>query len=294
MSRVTGDDLPPEILSHILACVRPTYRKGGLAERRREKPKLIAPSLVCKYWSEVIRPFLFHTLELRNPEDVRLLKNIVTSPSFTTSSLSKAIRWVQIHQETTEAKSWLHHVHGLSTRLRNTRFNCTVVSPAGDPSSAPCRWAPFESIPNVTPSYVRLSDLTLQGVVFTTTTELARLIDNFSTLRYCICDQLTFLDSSPVAQSRRARRRAPSVLWKCHISRCKDMAVSDQAALAVDILAAGPNRRMGVDESAWDANFQALFALVPNTFERASVKFCGPNSSMYGMPSSTCIKCRSH
>ncbi|EKM52870.1 uncharacterized protein PHACADRAFT_261539 [Phanerochaete carnosa HHB-10118-sp] len=279
MSRVTGDDLPPEILSRILDSVTSVGVGTDLTERRRSKHELIGSSLVCKHWSEAIRPILFQRLQLRNAEDVRFLKNIVISPSFVTSSLPEAIQWVYVHQEATEAKSWLHHIHGLSTCLRNTTFECTVVSPAGDTASAPCRWAPFESIPNVTPSYVRLSKLTLNNIVFASTTELARLVDSFSTLRFCICGQLTFLDSSPVVQSRRARRHASSALWRCGISRCKDMAVSVQAALAADILAAG--RRMGLDDRTWDTTLQALFVLVPSAFEGAVVSLYNQNGHMF-------------
>ncbi|EKM52876.1 uncharacterized protein PHACADRAFT_261541 [Phanerochaete carnosa HHB-10118-sp] len=60
------------------------------------------------------------------------------------------------------------------------------------------------------------------------------------------------------------------------------MALSDQAALAADILAVGPSRRMGVDDRAWDATLQALFALVPNTFEAAPVSLHDWNGSMFG------------
>ncbi|EKM52872.1 uncharacterized protein PHACADRAFT_198921 [Phanerochaete carnosa HHB-10118-sp] len=133
------------------------------------------------------------------------------------------------------------------------------------------RWAPFQSIPSVAPpsGYVRLSDLTLNGILFITTTELARLIDNFPTLERCTCHHLTFLDPSPVVQSRRIHRRASLALRRCMISRCKDMTVSTQAALAADVLAVA--RRIGVDNRTWDATLQALLALVPYAFERANV-----------------------
>ncbi|EKM52874.1 uncharacterized protein PHACADRAFT_198923 [Phanerochaete carnosa HHB-10118-sp] len=289
MSHATGADLPPETLSQIFNCITPTRLSLDLTERRRAKRQLIAPSLVCKHWSEPLRPILFRTLELRDIEAVRFLKSIVCSPGFTTSSLPGAIWQIFIHQEATEAKSWLHHVHGLSTRLRETRFDCTVVSPTGDPAYVPNRWAPFESIPSITPSYVRLSYLTLNGIVFTTTTELARLIDNFSTLQRCTCNKPTFLDPSPVVQSCRVRRRASMALQRCEISRCRDMAVSVQAALAADIVATA--RRMGVDDRAWDATLEALLALVPNTFKGAFVWLDDQDGSMFDAAH---ISCRSY
>ncbi|EKM48935.1 uncharacterized protein PHACADRAFT_107916 [Phanerochaete carnosa HHB-10118-sp] len=294
MSGATGADFPPEILSCILDCITLLdILAYDSEERRRLKHELVALSLVCKHWSEAIRPLLFRQIELRSANDVRLLKNIVCSPRFTTSSLSGAIWHIKIHQEATEAKSWLHHVHGLSTRLQETAFDCTVVRPAGDPASVPSRWAPFQSIPSVTRSYVRLRRLFLNDVVFTSTTELARLLDNFSTLEHCACNQLTFLDSSPVVQSRRARRRPSSTLWTCDISRCKDMAVSVQAVLAADILGAG--RRMGLDDRTRDATLQVLSAFVPNTSERAAVRLSNnENGSMFGSSSNWCKQCNAH
>ncbi|EKM51807.1 uncharacterized protein PHACADRAFT_262150 [Phanerochaete carnosa HHB-10118-sp] len=96
MSSAAGADLPPETLSSILGCITPTYVTSDLDARRRLKHTLIAPSLVCKCWSETIRPILFQVLELRSAEDVRFLKSIVYSPQFATSSLSGAIKRIDI------------------------------------------------------------------------------------------------------------------------------------------------------------------------------------------------------
>ncbi|EKM52871.1 uncharacterized protein PHACADRAFT_198919 [Phanerochaete carnosa HHB-10118-sp] len=292
MSGTTGADLPPEILSRILHCVTPArFYWHDLAKLRRWKHEVVASSLVCKYWSEAIRPLLFKELQLHSAEDVQFLKNIIGSPEFTTSSLSRAIQRIHIHQEVTEAKSWFHHVHGLSARLRETKFDCTVVSQAGNAGNAapmPSRWAPFASMPSITPSsgYVRLSWLRLSGVVFTSTTELARLVDNFPTLKCCVCNQVTFSDLSPVVQSRRTRRRTSLALCACTISRCKDMTVLAKAALAADILAAG--RRMGLDGRTWDATLQALLALVPNEIEQANVELDGQNGGVFDVASIRC------
>ncbi|EKM49001.1 uncharacterized protein PHACADRAFT_132023 [Phanerochaete carnosa HHB-10118-sp] len=282
MSPATGADLSPETLSSILDCLLPLladYFDYTPDRWRRLKHELVAPSLVCKHWAEAIRPILFRRLALRNVEDVQFLKDIVYSPRFAISSLFRAVKWIEIHQEATEARSWLHHVHGLSTRLQKTRFKCIVMSRTDDLASMTGRWAPFDSIPSVTPSYVRLSVLTLNGLVFTSTTELARLVDNFSTLEDCFCDQLTFLDPLPVFQSRRIRRRAPLAFSRCRIQQCKGMAVSVQAALAADILAAA--RRMGLDEHTWDTALQALLVLVPNTFDSTPVYLNNQNGSMF-------------
>lgn len=119
MLGVTGADLPSETLLTILSYLFPGLdlvdgHFYSSDKRRQLKHGLSAPSLVCKYWSEAIRPILFRVLELRSAADVQLLENIVCNTRFTTSSLFKAIERIEIHQEATKAKPWLHYVHGLS------------------------------------------------------------------------------------------------------------------------------------------------------------------------------------
>ncbi|EKM52863.1 uncharacterized protein PHACADRAFT_126976 [Phanerochaete carnosa HHB-10118-sp] len=235
----------------------------------------------------MIRPALFRYLILRSPEDVRFLKCIVVSPRYITSSLSGAISCIDIYHDAAESKPWLHHIHGLSARLWTTSFKCTVTNRENDSASIVGRWAPFDSLPSITPSYVPLTILTLNKLVFTSTTELARLVDSFSTLEDCRCDQLTFLDPSLVVQSRRARRRSSSSLEHCAISRCKGATLSSQATLASDILSI--IARLGLDDRMWNVVLQALLALVPDTFERVLIE----KLTATGRPSSdwTTIRC---
>ncbi|EKM50245.1 uncharacterized protein PHACADRAFT_201085 [Phanerochaete carnosa HHB-10118-sp] len=252
MSSATGADLPPEILSYILKSFTLADSYYDLDPSRKLKHGLAGPALVCKHWSEAIRPILLRVFELCSAEDVQFLKNIVSSSEFTASCLTGAIKRIIICQEATGAKSWLHHVHGLSTQLRETEFECIVGNCAGDVASVSManRWAPFESVPGVTPSYVRLSRLALDSVVFTSKTELAQLVDNFHTLLECNCERLTFLDPSLVVQSRRIWRRPLPDRYslECAIQECKDMVVPNQVTLAADIVA--PARHMGIDNCA--------------------------------------------
>lgn len=286
MSPATGATLPPEILSYILDCLTPTdLRYDSRDKYRRAKHGLAAPSLVCKHWSEATRPFLFQFLILSGPDDVQFLKGVVYSPQFVVSSLYGAIEEIEIRQENSNAKPWLHHVHALSSQLRETTFKCTVANGADDPASTVCCRAPFYSLPRIPPpSNLRFFRLTLEGLVFTSKTELARLIDSFSTLAECYCDHLTFVDASPVVQSRRIRRRSSSSLRRCEISRCKETAISVQVTLASDILSAAA--RLRLDVRLWSAALEALLALAPSTFKRASVFLNCP----YDNPSGTSLK----
>ncbi|EKM52845.1 uncharacterized protein PHACADRAFT_261499 [Phanerochaete carnosa HHB-10118-sp] len=290
MSPSAGAELPSEILSSILNHIMPDlndYDYSGHEKCRLLKHELVAPSLVCKYWTEAIRPFLFRRLILRSAEDVQFLKRIVYNPQFPTSSLSGAIERIDIYQQTTKTKPWLHHVHGLSARLRQTVFMCTIDSRSEDTASPVGRWTPLDSTPSVTPSYVPLSVLVLNGLVFTSTTELARLVDSFATLVNCYFDGLTFLDSLPIVQSRRSRRRFSSALDECEISRCKEIDLSAQASLACDLLVAAA--RLGLEDHPWSAVLQALFTLVPSTFNGAFVRLRDRRGRMFDNATIDCF-----
>ncbi|EKM53572.1 uncharacterized protein PHACADRAFT_125379 [Phanerochaete carnosa HHB-10118-sp] len=273
MPAVSGANLPPELLSHILihAGAADVWSRS-LDERRRLKRGLLAPSLVCKHWSEVVRSYLFRELAFRSPDDVRFLVNIIDSPQFRASSLSRVIHEIQVHQDGSETKPWLHHIHLLSSRLPRTNFLYVAAENTDD--AGPWR-GPFHSLPRTPPtSNLQLSELTLDGLRLPSKTALARIIDTFPTLEQCFCLRLTFLDSSPVTQSRRPRRRFSSSLTWCEVSRCKEVSFPDQAMLASDILAA--SARLNIDNDTWITALQAFVAFAPETFDKVTLNL-GPN-----------------
>lgn len=66
--RITGEDLPPELLRPIttwLGNLPPTAWKA------MDKKGLAACGLACREWAKIIRPFLFRELELRSPDDIQ-------------------------------------------------------------------------------------------------------------------------------------------------------------------------------------------------------------------------------
>ncbi|EKM59953.1 uncharacterized protein PHACADRAFT_192348 [Phanerochaete carnosa HHB-10118-sp] len=283
MQYTTGADLPPEMLSRILYYLTPPDKRENRArggefefefsrgEYRDLKRGLAAPSLVCNHWSEAIRPLLFSRLSLRSAEDVRMLRNVVDSPQFRTSSLSDAIQLVSIFQEVASTKpAWLYHVHWLTSRLQETSFECYVESPADGPKPTIGHRDLFRSLPRVPPpSSLRLAELVLSGLQFASATELALLVDSFPSLQRLICDRLIFLDSSSVVQSRRSPRRPSSSLVICRAYQCEGMPFSTKVALASDVLSVAT--RVGLDAHTWDAVLHALLALAPGTFQAVRV-----------------------
>ncbi|EKM48680.1 uncharacterized protein PHACADRAFT_266209 [Phanerochaete carnosa HHB-10118-sp] len=93
-------------------------------------------------------------------------------------------------------------------------------------------------------------------------------------LRRLACDQLTFIDPSPVVQSRRSSRRPSSSLVRCLVCQCGAIPLSAKAGLASDILSIVT--RVGLDAHIWDAVLHSLLALAPVTFQDVRVEIRQP------------------
>lgn len=223
---------------------------------------------------------LFERLILSSPEDVRFLRNTLEKARTSRTFLPDRIQMIWIKEDVedvAQGRSWLHHTHSLCTRLPKTSFHYAVlgsvddVGPATGTSVIQTRvYSPFRSLPRVPPlSILRLTQLNLDRLHFASKTELARFIDSFPALELCWCSELTFVDPSPIIQSRRLQRRSSLTLKFCSIWRCDGTALSTQATLACDILKAPT--RLALDGDSWNAILESLLALVPGSFERADM-----------------------
>ena len=275
----TGADLPSELLSHIIYHLQPMITDTTLFdEDRRARQGLTACSLVCRHWSNVISPMLFEFITLRSLGDIHFLMDVIDKGTASRSFLlSSSIQTIWLHQDVSQSRPWLHHAHAFSTRLPRVSFNCTIYRKLDDDRATTgasaiqaCIYSPFRSLPRTLPlSILRLSHLTLDGLQFASKTELARFIDSFPTLKECRCGQLTFLDPSPILQSRRRRRHpSPSLEWST-AWRCNGIGLATQAVLASDIIMASAHLALDGDE--WSTVLQALVALAPGSFDRAAV-----------------------
>lgn len=258
---------PLELLSLIVCCIAETdgrviHFKHETRQKRRSRRKVLARlCLVCKLWSARLRPILFRTLVLRSIEDVRSLDAFLCDPHSATSSVFGLIQEVWVHRVLfPHSHEWLHYLHGLTSRHQAIRISCYIERWTDDPesiesstASPTSSWTPFAFIPPVPPSYVRLRRLELHNIHFESTTDFARLIDNFSTLESCDCSSLSFLHVPPCGdrQSRRRRRHASRPLRKLAIRDTQQMATYDLAKLASDVLLA--SLHLDLEDRAWRA-----------------------------------------
>ncbi|GJF00814.1 hypothetical protein PsYK624_171150 [Phanerochaete sordida] len=275
MPPVTGADLPSEVIAKVLSNFMFIVSWDPSTPSRdywEWKHKLVAPSLVCRYWSECIRPALFEDINLRCGSDLSFVEDIIIHPRFKTSSLNGAIKRIRaVHRFPPLPEPWLHRIQQVMMRLPETQFMCEVRrDTSGSNVPMPVRWPPFAALPRVPPSFYSLQLFTIQitGSELKSTTELARLVDSFPALQQCYFYKLKFLDPSPIIRARRIPRKVPRALWKCTILKCADMSISDQAMLALDLLAAAPRLGLAAEDPQWGALLYDLLASVPSGFEQ--------------------------
>lgn len=283
----TGADLPSELLSHVIYHLRPMITDAtAFEDDRYARQGLAACSLVCHHWSNVISPMLFEFITLRGPEDIRFLLKVIDKATGSRPFLLSSIQTVWLHEgveDVSRSQPWLHHAHSLSARLPKVSFtysvfgkqddNGVVVNPSNLNHSAVQApvYSPFRSLPRLPPSSaLRLNYLSLGWLQFASKTELARFIDSFPTLKSCQCGQLTFVDPSPIIQSRRLQRRPSAFIEWDVVWRCDGTALTAQAALASDIIMA--SSYLGLDGDEWSIILQALVALAPGSFDGTSVR----------------------
>lgn len=252
-------------------------------EDRIARQGLAGCSLVCRHWSNVISPMLFEFITLRSLKDIQFLRNVIDKAPASRLYLVDSIQTICVDEDAedlSQATSWLHHTHSLCVRLSKALFYYTVYRNVGDDratvessaaSAVQARvFRPFRSLPRLPPlSSLRLTYLDLDGLQFASKTELSRFIDSFRTLKECQCDQLTFVDPSPIVQSRRCQWRPSQSLQWCSMWRCDGTAFATQAALVSDILMTPAH--LSLDGDAWSTIQEALLALAPASFDRAEM-----------------------
>ena len=270
----TGADIPSELLSRIINHLRPIITNvTPYDEDHRARQGLAACSLVCRHWSNVISPMLFEFIDLWSLEDIRFLLDVIDKGKASRSFLLNSIQTILLHEgvrDVSRSRPWLHHAHALSARLPRVSFNCVIYRELYDGGASAWVYSPFRSLPRILPlSILPLTHLTLSRLQFASKTELARFIHSFPTLKECWCYQLTFVDPSPILQSRRRRRHPSPSLESTKAWRCDGTGLAAQAALASDIIMAPAH--LGLDGDEWSTVLQALIALAPGSFENADV-----------------------
>lgn len=187
----TALDIPPEVIRHILSYLaRPLNDMGTMfvfedaLKLQAYKRTIGTCSLTCRYWRQLLRPYLYHAIILRSGADLRKFYSAMcTAPA--------NVHSIQIWD--TGRLSWHHQLYILAPAAAyNTkllRFMGRGLSPtirAADPPML-SRSLPtlFSRLPNIESLYVH-------NHLFTSFQEVARIIDRLPHLRNLIMRQTSW------------------------------------------------------------------------------------------------------
>ncbi|KAM0747946.1 hypothetical protein T439DRAFT_86986 [Meredithblackwellia eburnea MCA 4105] len=111
------DDLPPEILQHIISFITPNlhvnalvHHEGGLARDADYRQVLSSASLVSHKWCNLFQPTLHRRLVIRTKNQFYLLHRTVEVPFFKapsflpTGTLSNSVRYLLLGELAPSAK----------------------------------------------------------------------------------------------------------------------------------------------------------------------------------------------
>jgi hypothetical protein len=267
-SYATATELPSELVGKILDQTVAEHLRLPMADLKRG---LSAYSLTCRHWAEVIRPILFNSITLRQPEDIMQLLDFLDSGVSVGPALSRCITSLTLHIrpsaiEAVGAEPCLHHYCRLRKRLsalRSTEMSITdddqSVTPFGRLKGRALLSMLSSSLPRTLPGAVfPVGILTLSGLRLRSVADLVHTVDSLRTVRHCSVTGLSFVEDAtrprPLVHRRTAR------LGTVYVSGCGDGSVKSQLELCSMIARA--RERLGYDVDTW-ASIHAVMLTVP-------------------------------
>jgi hypothetical protein len=288
MPSVTAQDLPPEVVYHIVRGIRDDWGAtiSWLSDRLLSKKGIAACSLACRYWVELLRPVLFRDLTLRGTDDILGLLDIFEAPVVLgrpPAYYLTALR-LEVDQCDLVASEWVHHISRLSWHIRFGLELDLDVKLATSADTSPNRlvqnYLPLSRLPRTLPrSFFKIPygfrSITVNGLQLGRATELVRFIDSLPTRQtQCHFRRVSFIDGIKTLDAilfrRRPRNPPPSwTLFHVTMSRCHDDQLFTQLLLAGYVSAT--RERLSLDKRAWEWAMKSIASLLPATWGAASI-----------------------
>jgi hypothetical protein len=270
MSYSTAVELPSELIRSILDQL--VARNPGI-RLRGSKRGLAACSLTCRHWAEVIRPVIFYSIALREPDDITQLLEFFDSGSSVGPPLSNCIEELGLHVNTTAlvtSMSCIHHYYRLIKRI--PAHHAVMLTIYNDqPTIAQAISEPprhleirgllkvlSSSLPKTLPGALfPISILTLSGLRLRSVADLVNAVNGLPSVRNCSCSGLSFTEDATTR--RPAIRRSLSKLVLVSIFRCGDSSLQSQLELCSMITDA--RKRLGFGINAWTGIHSAMLTV---------------------------------
>lgn len=244
--------------------------------RRYSVRGLAGYSMMCRYCAQIIRPVLFESIQLRGPDDVAQLLQMLTSPPITGLPLSQNLRTIVYAKLGGRIPPWLRlsavlkHAPAAELYLHIDYCKPHYQTVDGD--------ALLRCLPRTLPSSVfpRCAGISLEHVSFTSHADIIRLAHTTASAQSCIYSHFyaktLFTITPPHTPSKR-------LLW----AQAKKVELNFDFLLEPDIrsqiqlalTAAAVRERMMVQQSFWETVQRALITLGPFCVRKVEVDTSG-------------------
>ncbi|KAI0798623.1 hypothetical protein BC629DRAFT_236032 [Irpex lacteus] len=187
----TAADIPPELFRRILLDVcedadRLLYLSRDVPDRKERIKNIAACSLTCAYWAHICRWELFHTVWIKNYQDMHVFSSLVANTPKRFTPISKCVGNAILVQRA-EDRPWIHLL-----RLQPSLFRCRDSARIrvhlhiedGPNDAVSSRQSTgrrlFASLPRIPPSSCFLCDYLLIDMAhFVTPRDLTSLVAKF-------------------------------------------------------------------------------------------------------------------
>ena len=184
MYTASASNIPPELFPLILDYIGTDERGDGSLSERRDRGlwSWQACSLVCLYWANHCRRYIFYYLinNLRSKEQMAALRRLISSKgSQRLASVASLVARPTLRVEQTwDSWSWIHHVHPLP--LKNTTCHLTLRGPVPGKLPVSAYHSPHWSLPRTMPAqYTPYANCHLKDIEFPSFRDLALLLKHF-------------------------------------------------------------------------------------------------------------------
>ena len=294
--------LPIELTWHVVAFIYLSDFKGNHGgQTSRKKSGLAACSLVCRYWAQCARPLLFGTLALRSPEDVSfLLLFLKARPVHGIPHPSQTLQHITYQKLDNRIVPWLRL--GTILKLASTAEFKFVVTHDGmiKPSEAIDGYSILRCFPRTLPISVfpPCTGLDIAHTKFDSRIEPVHLMHRLPPASSC---EISFGDLTYTQPAMTIPQDI--ILRKKWLARASSVSLtigSDASAPSLSTsppdspnfethlgfawAAVGAREGLRVSDLDWSLLGAAIVALVPPTYQIASIGLTNINSALPNIP----------
>ncbi len=202
---------PPSFSSEIIYIIL-----GGLAPNNdMDKTHMVSCSLVCRYWSRILSPYLFRTIKLQSKDEMDVMSAQVDNSN---RQMSAAITSLTVHERAHDvwaykvAMSLANRCHNLKTLTQERdpldRLGWEIIRQCTPPGIS-------RSLPALYSAYRAVTTFVLINQHFSSFAALTQLVSAFPVLKTLKCERITWDKRPDNPRLLRAPRCLSTIQVEC-------------------------------------------------------------------------------